>query len=218
MGHQHRRGRRRHGSRADKGSTVGGRSFRERLGLRRVRALIRKTVSTVALVTSGMVTAHLGWSTKNVDKPGFLFGSARQQVMSSANFGWVTVEVPYEVTPDLVKKIQSEYEMLAAEFLKWGQQHGGLVPPALCTLAEGLFASCLRCIEEFEIAGDERGASQEPIVVLSSALSYGMYLGMLGYTADTLTMPALFTEEVERRLLSGDPEGKDSGGAATDGV
>ena len=128
------------------------------------------------------------------------------------------MEVPFESTPEQTAKIQGEYDNIAAEFRNWGEVHGGIVPPAISTFAEALYQSCLREMALHQMMDDQGSVEREPVIVISSALSFGMYLGMRGFKPDDMTMPSILTTEDERRLLSGGTEGQGSGGATPNGL
>lgn len=106
----------------------------------------------------------------------------------------------------MVNQIQKEYETLAAEFQKWSDVHGGLIPPSISAFAHAMYDKCIVEMAKHVEADDHEGANREPIIVICSALSFGMYLGMHGYKAEEMTMPSVLTTEDERRLLGGSHE------------
>lgn len=112
---------------------------------------------------------------------------------------------PYEASPEQAAKVGQEYDLLRAEFQKWCGENGGLIPPAIAAFAEGLYNGCARRMAELEAEDKTELSDKEPIIAFSSTLSFGMYLGMLGYKPEDMTMPNVLTSEDERKLLGEGP-------------
>lgn len=122
--------------------------------------------------------------------------------------------------PERLAQIQKEMDQIAEEFQKWTEIDLPLAPIPLAGIAEMIHQHCMGHMARYLEKGDEEAANAEPISALLNAMSFGMYLGRLGYNEASFTsaISLELSEEDERRLLSAGDTDKDTGGAAPSGL
>jgi len=118
---------------------------------------------------------------------------------------------PYEPTPEEKTRILIERQILRERFEEWMGKHGTFIPPAISEFAYTVYEASCKQFGELMERGQEQEAGMEPILALCSMLSFGMFLGKIGFAPEKLTMPPLLTPTDERKLLGGDPERPEAG-------
>lgn len=125
-----------------------------------------------------------------------------------------------DMPPEKMARIQKEMDDVADAFKAWGEIDLPIAPAPIAGMAALFHQQCLGNMAKLIKEKREQEADTEPEVALINAISFGMYLGRLGYSEDSFEplISLEMSEEDERRLLGGGAEGKGSGGTAPDGV
>jgi hypothetical protein len=108
-----------------------------------------------------------------------------------------------------MKAIQTEMDAVNEALVEWSKVDLVVVPLPLTAVAEFIYGRSLLAMRQAYEAGDQETMEHEPVQALTNALSFGMYLGRLGYSEDSFIklLDTELSKEDERKLLSGPDSG-----------
>lgn len=119
-----------------------------------------------------------------------------------------------------MKAIQTEMDAVNEALTEWSKVDLVVVPLPLSAVAEFFYGRSLLAMQQAYEAGDQETMEHEPAQALINALSFGMYLGRLGYSEDSFIklLDTELSKEDERKLLSGPDSGTEDTPGETTGT